>query len=348
VTRHRTLLLAAATLLVGGAALAVSATSRDDTGTAVDAAGPVRGLLERCRGDLHCVETATADLVTVIGAVDVARAAADVYRADPALAPECHTYMHFLGGRLSPVVEEGPVPALGDVWTACGAGLVHGVFAAIPLDGRDRDRIVRIVGICDGPEFAEPLGRHHSCLHAVGHGIHAGNGDDLQRAEAVCADAVPAQESFARNDPCLGGVYMADRDTRVANLPVPADAAGWTALLGHCATSPRPDVCTSSYFELSTRHGTTSALSYLDWCLTVGAERECLRQLGQGGTLAELAGSGELAAGTCAAAAAERGLDGGPCSEGVRDALLARGTPPERLDAEACRLVDGPGGRCAD
>jgi hypothetical protein len=304
-------------------------------------------MIERCAGNSKCVETETANLVVATSPVDVAAAAIEVYRENPQAVPACHTYMHLLGAHLTAMVVTGDAPALGETWTDCGAGLVHGAFENIEFDPADSNRIAEIVALCDGREFAEPLPRHHSCLHAVGHGIHSAVGGDLRRGEDLCMRAIPDEVSFTRNHPCLAGVYMVDRDERVDALDAPVTVEGWADLLNHCSTSPRPEVCTSSYFEIATRNGRLEALSYLDWCLTASAEDVCLLLLGQGATFRELFGvSKELDATTCLTAATERGLATAPCLDGSRRALAASGTSSEELESALCRLLQAGGVSC--
>lgn len=304
-------------------------------------------MLERCAGNPKCVETETANLVVATSPVDVAAAAIEVYRENPRAVPACHTYMHLLGAHFTAMVVTGDAPALGETWTDCGAGLVHGAFENIEFDPADSDRIAAVVSLCDGREFAEPLLRHHSCLHAVGHGVHSAVDGDLRRGEDLCMRAIPDEPSFIRNHPCLAGVYMVDRDERVSTLDAPVDVEGWASLLKHCPTSPRPEVCTSSYFEIATRHGRLEALSYLDWCLTASAEDTCLLLLGQGATFRQLFDSSEdLDVTTCPTAAAERGLNGEACLDGSRRALAASGTSSEELESALCRLLQASAMSC--
>lgn len=249
-------------------------------------------------------------------------------------------------------MSSGDAPALGATWTECGAGLVHGAFENITFDPADLADVARIVTLCDGTEFAAPTMRRHACLHAVGHGIHTAVGGDLARGEELCLRAMPDEASFSKNHPCLAGVYMVDRDERIALLPAPVDVRGWAELLAHCTSSPRPEVCTGSYFETATRHGTTEALSYLDWCLSASEETTCLLLLGQGATFRQLLdaptdpGAGGLDATTCLLAAADRGLDPAPCIEGTRQALAATGVAPDGLTTQTCLLLAARGHAC--
>lgn len=339
--------LGAGLLLSAIALVGVLLLGRGDPDTGSSASPAFTRMLERCAGSDTCLERETAKLVAAVGAVDVVNAAMDVYRENPRTVPACHTYMHLLGAHLTEKVAAGDAPALNETWIECGAGLVHGAFENIGLDPEDLEGVARVVALCDGRQFSEPLLRNHSCLHAVGHGIHTAVGGDLGRGEELCMRAIPDEASFSRNHPCLAGVYMVDRDERIAALTTPVDVAGWRTLLGHCPLSPRPDVCTSAYFETATRHGRAEAISYLDWCLAAAQDETCLLLLGQGATFRQVfEEQSELDATTCPEAAVERGLDPAPCLEGTRQALAASGTPAETLDDEVCRLLQVRGTTC--
>lgn len=329
-------------LTLTAALLATHAGSERRPGTDVTTA--FSRMLERCSGDAACLGRETDTLVEATGPAALAEAAVTIYRENPRAVPACHTYMHLLGSRLTALVEKDLAPTLGDTWTECGAGLVHGAFENITFDPTNPEAIGRIVALCDGGQFAEPVTRHHACLHAVGHGIHTAVDGDLGRGEELCMRAVPDAAEFSRNHPCLAGLYMVDRDERVALLAVPDDAAGWGRLLSHCASSPRPGVCASSYSEIATRHGAGEALSYLDWCLGTSDETTCLLFLGQGATFRQIfatettPSANDLDATTCPAAAAERGLDPAPCIDGTRQALKASGTDEMNLTYATCKL----------
>lgn len=158
--------------------------------------------------------------------------------------------------------------------------------------------------------------------------------------------ALPDEASFSRNHPCLAGLYMVDRDERLAGVTAPDTPTGWGELLGHCARSPRPEVCATAYFELATRAGIDEALAYLDWCTDAGGGDTCLYLLGQGGAFRQFAGDESgIDVATCIDAAGERGLDPTPCRDGARAALGANGTPPEELAAAVCRLIEAAGSR---
>jgi hypothetical protein len=339
-------LLALAALLTGTAALASAfLLARDDgngdTG-AVEAAFTL--MLERCQGYTQCLEQETANLVRTAGALAVVRSAFTTYRTNPSTVPPCHTYMHVLGAHLATSVARGEAPFLGDAWTECGAGLVHGAFENIPVDVADPDDVRRVVDLCGAAEFSAPLLRLHSCLHAVGHGIHTGVDGDLARGEDVCMQALPDEPSFSRNHPCLAGLYMVDRDERLADVTAPDTPTGWNELLGHCTQSPRPEVCMTAYFELSTRAGKDEALAYLDWCVEVGRGETCLYLLGQGGAFQQFSKNGSgIDVGTCIDAAGERGLDTAPCRDGALAALAGDGTPPADLATAVCRLIEAAG-----
>lgn len=320
---------------------------RDDGGNDTGTGAALGLMFERCAGATECLERETAKLVGIVGPVDIAIAAAGVYRENPPTVPECHTYLHLLGTNLTPKVRAGNAPELGDAWTECGAGLVHGAFENIGFDPTDTREIADIVALCDGREFAEPLPRHHSCLHAIGHGIHTAVDGDLARGEDLCMRAIPDEANFSRNHPCLAGLYMVDRDERVTRSAIPVDDRGWEELLAHCLESPRPDVCAGSYFETATRRSEREALSYLDWCLTASTETTCLLLLGQGATFRQLfGGQTTLDVTTCFDAAAQRGLQPEACLEGTRQALAANGTPAAKLEDEVCRLFTAKSAPC--
>lgn len=297
-------------------------------------------VLERCDGEEACLIDGTADVVSTFGASSVARATTSLYRESPETRPPCHQYMHLLGAHLTATVGTGDIPTLGDAWTDCGAGLIHGAFENIPLDGGDSQLLGEVVGLCKLTEFSSTLERYHSCIHAVGHAISTEVGGDLARGEVLCS-SVGTDPSFALNNPCLAGIYMVDRDTRVARLPVPTDPAGWSALLAHCGKSPQPTTCSTSYAELSTRGDERTALSYLDWCLTTtGDETICTRLLGQGATFEQTRVGGTIDLGVCTRGARDRGIAADGCHAGARNALSARGTAPDALPAALCRLLE--------
>jgi hypothetical protein len=341
-------LLALTALLAGAAILAslfLLAPGNGDEGD--DAVGEAFALMfERCHGDTVCLEQETANLVGTVGPLDVVLAAFASYRANPSTVPACHTYMHLLGAHLSTSVARGEAPSLGETWTECGAGLIHGAFENGPVDVADTADVRRVVDLCGNPEFSASLLRLHSCLHAVGHGIHTGVEGDLVRGEKVCMLALPEEASFSRNHPCLAGLYMVDRDERLIGVTAPDTPTGWGELLEHCTKSPRPEVCATAYFELSTRAGSTEALAYLDWCLGAGGDKTCLYLLGQGGAFRQFAGNGgEIDVATCIDAALERRLDPAPCREGAQEALAANGVPREELDVAVCRLIGATNSR---
>ena len=319
----------------------------ETVGDGVDMTRAVTGVLERCAGELSCLEEETATLVAATSPSDVVVAAREMYRKNPRTVPACHIYMHLLGAHLTAMVTAGAAPALGDSWTECGAGLIHGAFESIVFDPSNVKEIAGVIALCDGGEFAEPDMRHHSCLHAVGHGVYTAVGGDLIRGESLCMQAMPDEASFARNHPCLAGLYMVDRDERVAALDVPSNIEGWASILKHCPQSPRPDVCGGSYLEITSRYRLVETLSYLDWCLTMTEAKTCLSLLGQGVTFVQLfKDSEELDITTCLNAATERGLATTPCLEGSRQALASSGVPEDTIEDELCRLLNARGAAC--
>jgi hypothetical protein len=304
-------------------------------------------MLERCAGDSECLEQETSNLVAATSSPVVVDAAIEAYRENPRAVPACHIYMHLLGAHLTAMITAGDAPVLGDIWTECGSGLVHGAFENIRFNTAGIDEVAGVVALCDGEEFLEPLLRHHSCLHAVGHGIYGAVDGDLPRGEAICMQVIPDEASFVRNHPCLAGLYMVDRDERVVTFDVPVDVRGWANLLKHCPQSPRPDVCASSYLMITGRYGRVEVLSYLDWCLTMTAAKTCLPLLGQGATFMQLfTSSKDLDVTTCLDAVTERGLDTAPCLEGSRQALDASGIPGEDIESELCQLLEVSGAAC--
>lgn len=320
-------------------------------GSATEEAGTnmtraVASMLERCAGDSECLEAETSNLVAATSSPVVVDAAIEAYRENPRAVPACHIYMHLLGAHLTAMITAGDAPALGDIWTECGSGLVHGAFENIRFNTAGIDEVAGVVALCDGEEFSEPFLRHHSCLHAVGHGIYGAVDGDLPRGEALCMQVIPDEASFVRNHPCLAGLYMVDRE-RISKFDLPVDVQGWASLLKHCPASPRPDVCASSYLMITSQYGLVEAISYLDWCLTVADAETCLPLIGQGATFRQLfTSSKDFDVTTCLDAATERGLDTAPCLEGSRQALAASGIPGEDVENELCQLLEASGAVC--
>lgn len=309
----------------------------------------VDSTLTGCAADPACVESETERLVNTFGVVAVVKAAHQAYKGNSSLLPNCHRYMHRLGAYVTPIILGSTVPDFDASWTDCGAGLVHGTFENIPVSETQPDALREVLALCETPELSETKFLYHSCIHAVGHAIHSGVGARLSRGETLCY-LVEQDDSFAQNHPCLAGLYMADRDTRLVKTLAPKTISGWDALLVHCARSPQHQTCVLAYAELAVRGGPESALSYLDWCIASDVTPTvCLRFVGQGGAFAQLTvPDGALNAGTCLRAAEDRGLMADACMEGVENALSARGTPVERLRIEACELVRRSGRDCRE
>lgn len=340
----------AAILLVAGVGVLVArgALAPGTERTTTAAKDAVAAMLAKCGVDEPCLTRETTVIVSSFGSEAATAATLATYREKPATRPPCHTYMHILGGSLTPEVERGNVPDVGAAWTECGAGLIHGAFENIPISGNDSGRLATTLELCESDVFSSSQDRYHACIHAIGHGVHTGVGGDLGRGEKICTDAVTKPE-FATNNPCLAGVYMADRDTRLAGTVAPRDTSAWSNLLGHCAGSPQPATCAMAYAEIFTRGDRASATSYLDWCLEAGVESDdCLRLLGQGGAVAQIqAPSSELTGGLCPRAAAERGLDPAGCYDGMRNVFrFLNRTPEDAIESAMCELLRASGDPC--
>jgi hypothetical protein len=354
VTVNRKSVLAAvvATLTVGFAAVVLTrgllAPGAERTTTAAREA--VADMLTRCGVEKPCLRQETIDIVSAFGAEAATDATLTLFRENPSTRPPCHTYMHILGGSLTSRVVRGDIPDVGTAWTECGAGLIHGAFENISVDGNDARKLADVLELCEADAFSSAPDRYHACIHAVGHGVHTGVGGDIPRGELVCAEALDRPE-FATNNPCLAGVYMADRDGRLATVAAPEHVDGWTELLSHCRESPQPATCAMAYAEIFVRGSENAATSYLDWCLAAGvAPEDCLRLLGQGGAVAQIQNPDSvLTAALCVRAAEERKLEPSGCYDGIRNVFrfLSR-TPEERIDGAMCELLEADGAVCPE
>ena len=230
----------------------------------------------------------------------------------------CHAVMHKLGAGLSRAGSTTMSEALGEDWSACGMGLMHGF-----VETRDftvhQEPAVTAFDLCEEWAAGDAL-KSYLCHHAVGHSFYS-TSEDTSAAEILCTGLATDAASGA----CLSGVYMLTRDAAL-----PKTVRSLSQVMAVCAGVSHPEHCLVMLYEPTVRRwgafGSETA-SLDEKCREVSDA--CASFLGR--AIAAASPDPLLEVGFCSDSKEE-----GRCFEGFFESVAATGRDVSRMRDDVC------------
>lgn len=175
----------------------------------------VDGLLA-CNGESACVDMllGSAETTTIRSSIKPVIAATKVSGGGSSI--DCHAVMHKLGAALNRAGISTMSEALGEDWSACGMGLMHGFVETMDFTVHP-EPVATAFDFCQewaGTTMGDAL-KKYLCLHAVGHSF-SSTSKDTPAAEIMCT-MLPTDDASGA---CLTGVYMQKRDVTLPETVV--------------------------------------------------------------------------------------------------------------------------------
>jgi hypothetical protein len=293
-----------------------------------------------------CVRASAAALPSDAPLGEVVASTASVFaKSSTAL---CHDMMHALGQTVSSRITGDPGLTIGQNWSLCGNGFLHGVFEYLELPERDPD--VTAFDFCGRPEFVGRSDLLGNCWHALGHSLYRFFDGLAEPAAGACVSGSKSSKSAWPQSACLSGVYMSDYDLRFSPNRKLAPDESVVSLLDHCREATGPQLC-ASFFSFSARVGEEQVRDQLEFCSSLGQDTGlCLSRAALAMTFARLTaaagGGGSVDPSICLdGVSSVEGWEAGSgqvedfCTRGALEAARTHGLAGQELDAALCLLM---------
>ncbi len=152
------------------------------------------GCLRKYYSDLSAKEGPTK-------AFDVLKAA---YQTDARVKSECHQLTHAIGR-----AEAEKQESISDVFSKgdqfCWAGYFHGAMEMFMSKIGLKNLAAKLPSVCSDIKKSKPYSfYHYNCVHGLGHGVFAVEGNDLMKTLSLCDLAGDSWEQQS----CQGGAFM--------------------------------------------------------------------------------------------------------------------------------------------
>lgn len=126
------------------------------------------------------------------------------YNSDVSVKADCHPLTHVIG-RTAALTSK----SIGEAFTHgdqfCSAGYYHGVMETYLSKIGPKDLPAKLISVCADIKAKAPYAfDHYNCVHGLGHGIMAVQGNDLFKSLQLCNSAGNNWEQQS----CQGGVFM--------------------------------------------------------------------------------------------------------------------------------------------
>jgi len=271
----------------------------------------------------------------------LAETVAHEFEADPRRPPGCHQVLHEVGQAMT--TETSSLPVMGELWSLCGYGMLHGLYETLELPEDPEEAGMRAYAKCaENEEIALTRDLVARCEHALGHSLWRAMAADPGKAAEAC---MVSQDRFTYEN-CLSGVFMMDRETNWKGRPAPESANQWREALSACSATAMLS-CVLTHAETAVFDSAESARGWLDFCVEVTAKQDadtkrCVYLLAQSQTFVQEDGrDDDISLAQCALWTGELPqLVREGCLEGAINALAASGVPEQERRIRACRLLE--------
>lgn len=234
------------------------------------------------------------------------------------ISGNCHTIMHKLGAGLSRAPGMTLSEALGENWSACGMGLMHGFVETMDFTVYQEPSL-KAFDLCEEWAAGDAL-KSYLCHHAVGHSFYS-TSEDISSAEILCTGLATDTASGA----CLSGVYMLTRDAML-----PRTVRSMSQVMAVCTGVSHPEHCLVMLYEPTIRRwgafGPETAFLE-EKCREVS--HTCASFLGR--AIAAVSSDPLTEVGFCSGSIGEDG-----CFEGFFESVAATGRDEPRMRDDVC------------